>query len=118
MLARTYNTTLADSDTSWSATPPNVWLSGLGVGHQRPGRELQIGDVITITGKAGQPEAIKVTALEHVSGDRVGLPGVRFQLVTGQARAAEAGAAHQVRFLFSPASVDAQPLQTPPDRVL
>lgn len=97
LLARNFGSALADSDTSWSSLPPNIWLSGLG--HPGAARALSPGDTITIAGKDGSPEVIEVTELSPVDGERIGVPGVQFQLVTGHSRTAAPG--QVLRFMFA-----------------
>ncbi|MGE0700254.1 MAG: hypothetical protein AB7O57_14245 [Hyphomicrobiaceae bacterium] len=108
MLAKDYSAALADADTSWSTLPRNIWLSGLGGGMARQG-ELVAGDTITINGRDGHPEVIRVTDLELVEGDHIGVPGVRFQLVTGR----EAGG-RMVRFMFAAGAPPHPSMPAPP----
>lgn len=117
VLAHDFGRTLAGSSLSWATPPPNVWLSGLDGAGPALAKALAVGDTITISGKDGRPDPIEVTSLEHVDGDRFGLPGLRFQLVTGQS-AGQAASAGQVRFLF--AVEHPEPAATPraADRVL
>lgn len=118
VLSVNYGKALADADTSWTSLPPNIWLSGLGGADAPVGRVLTVGDTITIDGKDGRPEVVEVTARDVIDGDRIGIPGVRFQLVTARA-------AHQrdrtVRFMFAteaPSPVPALPDKTASNRVL
>lgn len=116
VLAQGFGQALADADVAWSTRQSNVWLSGLEGASLTLGKTLSLGDVITISGKDGRPDSLEVTALEQVDGDRLGLHGLQFQLVTGHPRGAPAG--HLVRFLFA---VDAFPPGSVPltaDRVL
>jgi hypothetical protein len=99
VLAGAFEDALASTETTWSATAPNVWLSSLGMPAQSFGKTIAIGDMITIKGRTGAPEVIEVTGLEQVEGSGIGLAGVRFQLVTG--RPAQQPEAGLVRFLFA-----------------
>ena len=116
VLASQFGAAFADADTSWTSLPPNVRLSGFGGGEAD--RVLAPGATITIAGKDGRPQVIKVTGLEVIDGDRLGVPGIRFQLVTGHA--AEDVGGGLVRFMFAseaPATVGPR-LKSPVDRVL
>jgi hypothetical protein len=106
VLATGFGSALADADASWSSTPPNVWLSGLGDPTAAFGKSLGVGDLVTVAGQGGLSQIIEVTALEHVDGARIGLAGVRFQLVTGRPKSGPSSGV--VRFLF--ASETPQPL--------
>ena len=113
VLAGNYGVALADADVSWTSLPRNIWLSGLGGGNGGD-RPLAQGDTITIAAKDGRPQVIEVTGLELIDGDRIGVPGVRFQMVTGRAVTGEQSS--PVRFLFA---TDAPPsAAAPADRVL
>ena len=95
MLARTYQRALADVDTTWSAQPSGqVWLS------RAPATTpaLAVGDTITIDARAGGQKTIRVTALEQIDGEGLGLAGVQFQIVTGQPVGSDP---ETVRFLFA-----------------
>ena len=113
VLAQGFGHVLADADLSWSKPAPNVWLSHFDGAGPTSGKALSLGDTITIAGKGGHPERIEVTGLEQVEGDRLGLPGVQFQLVTGHFESHSAGSAtgQQVRFLFT---VDVPPAAVAP----
>lgn len=116
VLASNYGAALAETETSWSSVPHNIWLSRLGGGGSGPDKILAAGDTITITARDGHPQVIEVTGLERVDGDLIGLPGVRFQMVTGRV---EGGSAAPVRFLFAIESPQHQsPLPAPAARVL
>lgn len=97
ILASGFDRALADTDTSWQAPSPNLWLSA--AGPTSAGRSFSVGDVITIANKGGRPLAVEVTGLQHVDGDRIGVPAVDFQLVT--ARSAHDPASPPMRFLFA-----------------
>ena len=117
VLASSFDKALVASDTTWTTTPANVWLSGLGSPGASVGKVITVGDVITINGKGGRPQSIEVTALERIDGARIGLAGVQFQLVTGRSGASPAG--RVVRFLFATDTADDRaPVAVMPDRVL
>lgn len=97
-LRSSYVTALDDTETSWTTPPENVWLSSL-TGPVSAPKGLAPGDVITVASKDNAGERIVVTELELIDGERLGLPGVRFQLVTGRASDDESG--RTVRFLFA-----------------
>ncbi len=103
VLAHGFGLALADADVSWSRPAPHVWLSNFDGAGPTSGKALSLGDTITIAGKNGHPERIEVTGLEQVDGDRLGLPGLQFQLVTGQFEAPAAGSTtgQLARFLFA-----------------
>jgi hypothetical protein len=111
VLASTYGTAFADSDTSWTSLPSNIWLSGLGSGSLTgANRVVSPGDTITISSSDGHPQVIKVTAREMIDGERFGMPGVRFHLVTGRSDRDLPGAV--VRFMLAvetPVGLHAQP---------
>lgn len=115
VLAGNYGAALADADVSWTSLPRNIWLSGLG-GGSGGDRALAQGDTITISAKDGRPQVIEVTGLELIDGDRIGVPGVRFQMVTGRAAGSEQ--APPVRFLFATDAPHAGSAAAPADRVL
>lgn len=116
VLSRSYGAALGDTDTAWTTRPPNIWLSGL-AGTASAGKALAAGDSITIASKDGRPDTIEVIELESVSGEPIGLPGVRFQLVTGRSRTQVPGTV--VRFLFASETPGTMPpLRTPADRLL
>ena len=115
VLAGHYGAALADADVSWTSVPRNIWLSGLG-GGSGGDRALAAGDTITIAAKDGRPQVIEVTGLELIDGDRIGVPGVRFQMVTGRAAGSEPAAL--VRFLFATDAPHAGSAATTADRVL
>ncbi|MGE0765462.1 MAG: hypothetical protein AB7L90_03270 [Hyphomicrobiaceae bacterium] len=98
VLAGNYGSALADADTSWTSLPRNIWLSGLGGADAQTDRLLVAGDTITIDGKDGSPEVIEVTAREVIGGEHLGVPGVRFQLVTGHSTGPDR---RTVRFMFA-----------------
>jgi hypothetical protein len=109
VLAVNYGAALADADTSWSSLPRNIWLSGLGSADAHTGRLLAAGDTITIDGKDGRPEVIEVVSREVIAGEQLGVPGVRFQLVTGHSMDRDQ---RTVRFMFAtetPASLPEKP---------
>jgi hypothetical protein len=109
VLAVNYGAALADADTSWSSLPRNIWLSGLGGADAHTGRLLVAGDTITIDGKDGRPEVIEVVSREVIAGEHLGVPGVRFQLVTGRSTGHDQ---RVVRFMFAtetPASLPDKP---------
>ncbi|MDX2154936.1 MAG: hypothetical protein SFW09_00370 [Hyphomicrobiaceae bacterium] len=118
ILASGFAHELADSDVAWAMPPANVWLSGLGSSAAAFGKLLVVGDRITIDGKDGRPQHVEVTSLEHVDGGRLGLPGLRFQLVTG--RLADTTSPGTVRFLFAVNSTfdPAPAAPRPTDRLL
>jgi len=117
LLASNYGTAFDDADTSWTSLPPNVWLSGLGsIGRAAPDKTISEGDTITIAGKDGHPDVIRVTALELIDGERFGVPGVRFQLVTG--RSTTGATSSVVRFMFATEAPTGLPIKAPADRVL
>ncbi len=108
VLAYGFGQALASADVSWSSRAPNVWLSSLDGAGPTLGKALSLGDAITIAGKGGRPERIEVTGLEQIDGDRLGLPGVQFQLVSGQLvpgqiedQSIGAPGSQHVRFLFA-----------------
>jgi hypothetical protein len=111
-----YTSALADADTSWSSLPRNIWLSGLGGGIPHIARALVPGDTITIGNKDGQPHVIQVLSVEKIEGERVGVPGTDFQLVTGRGIDGREGS--HVRFLFAAETPLSMPLPVPGDRVL
>jgi hypothetical protein len=117
VLATTYGTAFADSDTSWTSIPRNIWLSGLG-GESLTGanRLVSPGDTITISGSDGHPQVIKVTERELIDGANFGLPGVRFQLVTGRGDSDLSGAI--VRFMLAVETPVGLPVQPSADRSL
>ncbi len=116
VLSRSYGAALGDADIAWTTRPQNIWLSGL-AGTAGAGKALAAGDSITIAGKDGRPETIEVIEWESVSGEPIGLPGVRFQLVTGRSRTQVPGTV--VRFLFASETPETMPpLRTPADRLL
>jgi hypothetical protein len=109
VLASGFSSALADADTAWSSTPPNVWLSSIGTPGAVFGSSLAVGDVVTLRGEDGRPQSVEVTALEQVDGTPLGLPGMSFRLVTGRDTTDAAGV---VRFLFAierPRTPDAIP---------
>jgi hypothetical protein len=115
VLASNYGAALAGAETSWTSLPHNIWLSRLGGGGGGPNKTLAAGDTITIAAKDGRPQVIEVTGLEFIDGDLIGVPGVRFQLVTGRvAGTLEA----PVRFLFATETPYQAPLPAAADRVL
>jgi hypothetical protein len=124
LLAKSFGSALADSETSWTERHPHVRLSGLGSGTFAAGRVLAKGDVITIAAKNGSPMVVEVTGLEMIDGRILGLPDVRFQLVTGHtARGATgaaggAGSGTLVRFMFSVEPAAVRPMPIASDRVL
>ena len=103
VLAHGFGLALAGADVSWSRPAPNVWFSNFDGAGPTSGKALSLGDTITIAGKSGHPERIEVTGLEQVHGDRLGLPGLQFQLVTGQFEAPAGGSTtgQHVRFLYA-----------------
>lgn len=115
MLASSYGTALAEAETSWTSLPPNIWLSRLGGGSSGAEKALAPGDTITIAMKDGRPQVIEVTGLELIDGDVLGVPGVRFQLVTGRAAAASR---EHVRFLFATEAQQQVPVPASVDRSL
>lgn len=115
LLTQGYRTALEDQDTAWITPPRNVWLSSLAEGASGA-RGLATGDTITLSGRDGQPEAVEVIEIAHVDGDRLGLPGVRFKLVTGRTAGQAPGTV--VRFLFSSEAPEALPPTLPADRHL
>lgn len=115
ILTGSYGSALADADTSWTSLPRNVWLSGLSGGPAGADKVIAAGDTITIAGKDG-PQIIEVTGLEQVDGDRIGVPGVRFQLVTGHTLGSHRSS--PVRFLFATDRQNQPPAVAPADRVL
>lgn len=117
VLATNYGTAFNDADTSWTSLPPNIWLSGLGsIGRAAPDKTIAEGDTITIAGKDGHPDIIRVTALELIDGERFGVPGVRFQLVTG--RSTTGATSSVVRFMFATEAPIGLPIKASADRVL
>ncbi len=117
VLIGNYGAAFADADTSWTSLPRNVWLSSLGGdGITATSRVVAPGDTITISGNDGHPQVIKVTALELIEGDNFGVPGVRFQLVTGRATNDRSGAI--VRFMFASEVPVGLPVKAPADRLL
>ena len=120
VLAHDFGQALADASLSWSTSSHNVWLSSNDGAGPVLSKALAVGDTITISGKGGRPDPIEVTALEHVDGDRFGMPGLRFQLVTGQTVAHPPGSSAQptVRFLFALDNPEAVPAPRSADRVL
>jgi len=116
ILAVNYGKALADADTSWTSLPRNIWLSGLGGADANTDRLLVAGDTITIDGKDGRPEVIRVTSREVIDGAHIGVAGVRFQLVTGHSTGSDQ---RTVRFMFATeAPVSALRDRSPADRVL
>ncbi|MGD9806599.1 MAG: hypothetical protein AB7E81_23295 [Hyphomicrobiaceae bacterium] len=115
VLAVNYGAALADADTSWTSLPRNIWLSGLGGADAHTDRLLVKGDTITISGKDGQPEVIEVSSREVIDGERLGVPGVRFQLVTGRSTGQDR---RTVRFMFATETPSALPDKSPANRVL
>jgi hypothetical protein len=117
VLATTYGTVFADSDTSWTSLPRNIWLSGLG-GDSLTGtnRVVSPGDIITISGRDGHAQVIKVTARELIDGEKFGVPGLRFQLVTGRSDNDLAGTI--VRFMLAVETPVGLHVQPPADRLL
>jgi len=113
ILAANYGNALAHArtDTSWTSLPQNIWLSRLGGADANTDRLLTSGDTITIDGKDGRPEVIEVSSREVIDGERMGMPGMRFQLVTGQSTRQ---ANRTVRFMF--ATEVPAPLPTAPDK--
>jgi len=117
VLTTAYGTAFADSDTSWQSLPRNIWLSGLGGGPiTGANRMVSPGDTITISGGDGRPQVIKVTARELIDGDKVGVPGVQFQLVTGRTDNVLSGAL--VRVMLAVEAPVGLPLPPSTDRVL
>ncbi len=117
VLSTTYGTAFADSDTSWTSLPRNVWLSSVGDdGITGANRVVAPGDTVTISGSDGHPQVIKVTGLEFIEGDHFGAPGVRFQLVTGRSANDRSGAI--VRFMFAVETPIGLPVKPTADRVL
>ena len=116
VLANGFGKVLADADTSWASMPRNVWLSGLGGIPPGNDKVLAPGDTITIAAKDGRPQVIEVTGLELIDGERIGVPGVRFQLVTG--RATDSPATTPVRFLFATDAATPAPATAQADRLL
>lgn len=114
VLASNYGSALAETETSWTSLPPNIWLSRLG-GDSLAERSLATGDTITVSTRDGRPQVIEVTGLELIDGDLLGMPGVRFQLVTGTASGKPG---EPVRFLFATGARSRTPLPTPADRTL
>jgi hypothetical protein len=115
VLAKGFGTAFGDSDTSWSTTPPNVWLSSLSTPAPAAVRPVNVGDMITITGKGGAPVGIEVTAIDYVDAGPLGFPGFRVQLVTGHEP--YASGAKPVRFLFAVGPADHGPnFQVPAGR--
>lgn len=112
MLASNYGKALAEAETSWTSLPPNLWLSRLGSANSDADQALTPGDTITISANDGRPQVIKVTGLELIDGELLGMAGVRFQLVTGLADGAP------VRFLFATGKQRRTPLPAPADRTL
>lgn len=113
ILASNYKLALAEAETSWTSLSPNIWLSRLG--SSGPERTLAAGDTITIAAKDGRPQVIEITGLEPIDGDLVGVPGVRFQFVSGRAIGT---AGPPVRFLFATETPPQTPLPARSDRVL
>jgi len=114
VLAANYGTALADADTSWNSLPRNIWLSRLGGVDTHTDRLLAAGDTITIDGKDGRPEVIEVTGREVIEGEQLGVPGVRFQLITGRSMRHDH---RSVRFMFATETPPA-PSEKPGNRVL
>ncbi|MEZ5857181.1 MAG: hypothetical protein R3D67_21495 [Hyphomicrobiaceae bacterium] len=98
VLASSFSRALADSDKSWQHVSPHLWLSSTAA-PTPAGRALAVGDLITISGKGGRPVAVQVTSLQHVDGERIGMPAVSFQLVTARPAHDTSGAA--MRFMFA-----------------
>ena len=115
LLAVNYGAALADADTSWTSLPRNIWLSGLGGADAHTDRLLAAGDTITIDGKDGRPEIIEITGREVIDGERLGVPGARFHLVTGVSTGRNR---RTVRFMFATETPPALPEKASADRVL
>lgn len=115
VLAVNYGKALADAETSWNSLPRNVWLSGLGGVDAQTDRLLAAGDSITINGKDGRPEVIEVTGREVIDGEQLGVPGVRFQLITGQSTGRDR---RSVRFMFATETLPAPVEKPSTNRVL
>lgn len=115
VLAVNYGAALADADTSWTSLPRNVWLSSLGGADTNTDRLLAAGDTITIEGKDGRPEVIDVTSREVIDGELLGVPGVRFQLITGQSTGRDR---RTVRFMFATETPATLPEKPAANRVL
>jgi len=116
VLAKHYGAALAGADSSWSSLGRNIWLSGLGGTGIATGRTLAAGDTITITAGDGRPRVIEVVSLELIDGEPIGMPGVRFQLITGHAAGEAEGSV--VRFMFASEGPTSAPMPAPADRVL
>lgn len=97
VLAKNYGSALADAETVWTSLPSNLWLSSLGGGRAAE-TVLAVGDTITIAGKDG-PQVIEITGLELIEGEHLGIPGARFQLVSGRPRGD--AQASLMRFIFA-----------------
>ena len=115
VLASNYGGALAEAETSWTSLPPNIWLSRLGGGNASAERALAPGDTITISASDGRPQVIEVTGLELIDGELLGVPGARFQLVTGLTAEAPG---EPVRFLFATGTQRRAPPPAPADRTL
>ena len=98
VLASGFGHALADTDTSWTSMPRNIWLSSLGANTVSGARNLAIGDHITIASGSAKARQVEVVALEHIDGAAIGRDTLRLQLVT--AREAANPAAPPLRFMF------------------
>jgi hypothetical protein len=112
LLSRSYGVALAEADAApWtlSLTPAladareqgpvkAIWTGkpGHGSAFRRP---LAVGDRITIASRDGKPDRLSVVELEEIDGTTIGVPGVRFQMVTSRLEGASRG--ELVRFLIA-----------------